>query len=263
MIRFSNGRFQFWEDILLDSIERFASSSISEIIIVYTSEPQPRPRTHVGHIPIHRVVAKPPLGATGHANGLHAAIEKSTSEYIMFCDPDAFFFSDVPKFFVEALNKLDLFIVGINHHMPLHQAYEEFPCVINMLMRRDKLPPKGWLSNSIFWRYPGLLVDDLSQPSVPMPDLWLMFGPPVNRWQEFPKTNGLYDVGCNLWLWNKENNGRWLSFGASVINNHARLYVANNYHTNFSFTSPWSQRLLYHKTANGEDNDFIEEYLRL
>lgn len=263
MLQFGNGRFRFWEDILLDSIERYASSVISEIIIVYVTKPHVRERTHVGNIPIRRIELTDNSSRLGHSCGLHAGLEVATGEYVMFCDPDVFFLSDVPQFYIDVVKNLGLFSIGVSHHVPQNQAYETFPCVVNFMMRRDQFPPSNWLNGCVVDRYPGLTRETLSIPGTLMDGKWLVHGPPVGYWDQFPLPSGLFDVGCNLWLWNKQNAGKWLSFGGSEINNHARLYIANNYHTNFTFTSPWGQKLLYHKTANGEDADFIREYLRL
>ena len=268
----NDARFPAWEDRLLESIKRFATSCISEIVLVYVTGDsivrvnKDHPRRNIANIPIKRFVLNTGLPG-GHAYGLHVALDNTTKEHVMFCDPDVFFYRDVPKFFLEVMEEQELFIIGVGHHRADHQAFLNFPSVVCSLMRRDDLPPASWLAGSIFYRQPGLTVRAMfeNQESIRTDGKYLMPGPPIGHWAKFPKSTGLFDVGCNLWLWNLEKQGRWISFTPQPFRERQDVvYRGGALNSNFKFVAPndtrWRRNLLYHKTANGEDQHFFDEY---
>ena len=93
-----------------------------------------------------------------------------------------------------------------------------------------------------------------------MPGKYLIPGPLCP--EEFPNPEGAFDVGCNLFLWAKAQNWRWLSFyrdgGVFPKTNdeygfkeliYPMNYTTAEYRTNFGLEKDLGkQELLYHRT---------------
>lgn len=202
-----------------------------------------------------------------HAWGLHRAIERSRNDYLWFTDGDVFFLSEVDEFYLSLVEQHGLNIVGVSHFNPTDQCYSYFPCVINCLLRKQDLPAKDWLGGDFYaqstmraWgENPGKVVSAGSDFLIPCPL--------PDYWRQFPNPKGIFDAGCNLWLWNEERKGRWLSFYL-----HERLdafkgnmgckdlvyplnYNARHYRNNFGFTGDLGDHdLLYHRTRGAKEN---------
>lgn len=201
------------------------------------------------------------LSICGHALGLHHAIDHATADYIWLTDPDIFFFSPVDSLYLDLMQRFDLNIIGVAHFNRSNQAYLDFPCVTNCLVKREALPQPDWLQGSLFLRSVMRKGEFTNQEKlVQMDGKYLIPGPIGNLSDTFPNPAGYFDAGCNLWLWN--NDRRWLSF--TLNQPHPDIgyldlvypmnYSTATYTTNFGLTEDLGQTdLLYHRTRGGRD----------
>jgi len=194
-----------------------------------------------------------------HGLGLHAALDCATQKYVMFTDPDVFFCMDVGRYYLGLIEQHGLNIIGIQHYHVANQCYASFPTVINCMVERASLPDEKWLEGDLKRR---LQVSYANHRHViedyPLePGKYLMYGP--NRfWERFPITNRLYDVGCNLWLWNQEKNGRWVSFGQIENRYYTSLFAAN-----FPLEGNFNSRpILHHLRGGSHMNKEKADYFR-
>lgn len=190
----------------------------------------------------------------GHALGLHHAIDQSSSDYVWLTDPDVFFYMSVDDFYLSLLQKYDLFMVGIGHFLPKLQCYLDFPCVTNLLIKKSDLPPENWLEGQLHLTTGMHLADDAKR-IIPLDGKYLMPGL-TDYYNQFPNPDGKFDVGCNLWLWNQEKQGKWISFQLDVVPNDygftevdAPDYIASSYTSNFDLKEDLgNDPLLFHRT---------------
>lgn len=210
----------------------------------------------------------------GHACGLHQAIKRSKQPYVWMSDPDIFFFTSVDQIYVNLMEKYQLNLIGISHFNSEGQSYKDAPCVINCMMKRDNLPPADWLGG--FHAQSGMRLTENPKPVMSVKDCWLIPGPLDEYYDQFPNPGGIFDSGCNLWLWNEQNKGKWLSFFlekkqiSKTQSYHSSDYVKNNsgfkelvyplnynlrnYTTNFGLTdSLGDSDLLYHRTRGCQE----------
>ena len=196
----------------------------------------------------------------GHTFGLHHALEYSTGEYVWFSDPDIFFLSNVDQIYMDLMTKHSLDIVGVSHFNAVGQCYEYFPCVINCMIKRVHLPDSEWLQEQL-WIRSGMQLKENPQPLIATPGKYLISFPIPEYQDQFPNPEGMFDTGCNLWLWNLQRNGRWLAFYLDQWHGcfkHNRglvklMYPLNyntaRYKTNFGLKDNFGkQDLLYHRT---------------
>ncbi len=189
---------------------------------------------------------------TGHAIGLHSCLERATQEYVMFCDPDVFFYQNAGKLYTDLFNKYDLNIVGASCHLWDQMSYLRFPCVTNCMVKRDTLPKEDWWLNDHVGQRSSVLA--VVQPVYPRPGKWLIQGMVPEVQAIFPQPNGYYDVGCNLYYWNHERNGKWISFPQS----HGTAY------SNFDMEPMEFGPILYHsKGSAAHRKDAIAEFRSL
>lgn len=195
----------------------------------------------------------------GHARGLHKAIEYVQQEYVWLSDPDVFLLSAVDQTYLRLIQRYDLNLIGVSHFNPLSQAYQFCPCIINCMMRRDTLPTSDWLGG--FHAQSEMRLG--AQPVFPVGHRWMIPGPLAEH--KFPKSDGLYDTGCNIWLWNEEKKGRWISFQLDQINGEPKNtgfrelvypmnYKLKNYKSNFGLADDLgNDDLLYHRTRGSRE----------
>ncbi len=263
-------RFEGLTDILLDSVVNNCSV-INEVIVAKNDAPCSYYEERVikgnngrdiiiktyGH-PIYEIysdMAK--IGVDpknhGHALGMHHALDRATQEYVMFADPDIFFASDTDEFYLDCMEKYDLNIIGVSHHWAHALAGTYFPYVINCMVKRNTLPGPGWHAsllrakkNSI--HLPMSENEHLTDPGYPVPGKWLVGSPLIEFQHLYPRSERfpIFDIGCNLWLWNEERKGKWLSFQTMDVNN----YYTSVYRTNFKLRDKFpKRRLIYHLTT--------------
>lgn len=204
----------------------------------------------------------------GHPLGLHQCIERATNEYLLFSDPDIFFCTSVDEFYMDLIKKYELNVIGTSHHAAINQSYTFFPCVMNMIVRKDELPDNQFLKGHLRLR-PTILraIPPNEEPNAekfPLLDgKYLTIGPIPEFIDEFPNKNPRchFDVGCNLWLWAKEKNWKWLSF--QTMDCH--YYWKPHFRSNVKIPKITSkEKLLYHCTASGltgrDEGRFLNEY---
>lgn len=216
------------------------------------------------------------LMVAGHALGLHHGIDEAQEKYVWLTDPDVFFFTSVDDLYLRLMREHNLGIIGISHFAPQQQSYLDFPCVTNCMIRRDALPPNDWQSEALSLQSGMRLVENCRRLAS-MPGKYLIPGPIEP--EAFPNPNGMFDVGCNLWLWAKQNNWRWLSFyldaGQFPHNNteygfkelvYPMNYDVGHYRCNFGLQVKLEHEdLLYHRTmAVGQSGaDYLNLYQSL
>jgi hypothetical protein len=250
--------FQHTEEVLLDSIAK-KSPLITEVMLVYSHSFQPLTRQYPFQVHQEEII-RPPGVFHGfyHALALHQALDKTTNEYVMFCDCDVFFWSDVAQLYYDVMMKNQVHFVGVSHH-GAGEAFKQFPTVINSLVRKSDLPPPHWLQGSLMPRR-GLYVKPEHQEVTgpPLDGKFLIQCAIPNICNQYPNPRGHFDVGCNLWYWAKLASWRWVAFQIEAD--------SHNYTTNKQTTHPPmtlalpSQRLIYHKSATGEISKYAAAY---
>ena len=211
----------------------------------------------------------------GHACGLHQALGRATQEYVWMSDPDVFLLNSTDKIYLDLINKYNLHMIGITHFNPVGQSYGDCPCIINCMMKRSDLPTPNWLGG--FQAQTSMRVSENSTNVFSVGDCWLIPGPIKEQQDKFPNPNGIFDAGCNLWLWNEEKKGKWISFfldpkeiAEKSFSYHLSTfktanigfteliyplnYRLSNYTTNFGLTDDLGKEdLLYHRTRGCQE----------
>jgi hypothetical protein len=219
----------------------------------------------------------------GHASGLHQAIGYAQQEYVWMSDPDVFLLSSVDETYLNLIKKYDLNVIGVSHFNSDGQSYLYFPCVINCMMKRANLPHSNWLGG--FHAQTGMRIDQNGQKVFSVRDCWTIPGPLQEYYESFPNPSGIFDAGCNLWLWNEQNKGRWLSFyldqeemADKSYSYHLSKFKTDNigfselvyplnystskYKTNFGLKDDLGNTdLIYHRTKGSQGK--IDSYKRL
>lgn len=184
------------------------------------------------------------LALGGHALGLHHALDNTKNNYVLFSDPDVFILNSVDSIYLKLMEELQLDIIGIEHPHWQNQAYLHFPCVINCLVNKERLPNKEWLADQLYLRNNNSTGDgNLPKPIVPLPGRFLVPSPLPDHYHKFPNPSGLYDVGANLWLW----ANRWLSYGTED-----GMSYSTSYHANFDLESCTTVPLLCHQKDSAQ-----------
>jgi len=193
----------------------------------------------------------------GHALGLHGCIDRATTPYLMFCDPDVIFISDTPTLYFNLMKKFTLNYVGCSHEFAVGHAETYFPYVVNSLVKKEDLPDENFLKDLLYYR--GLLtvppfdhISDLKQYP-PAEGKYLLRGTIPGLVDEFPnqqlksakKSNIDFDTGCNLHLWAKQKDWRWLSFLTPDVH----IYSTGYYRSNCNVKLSTKQPLIYHQVG--------------
>ncbi len=187
-----------------------------------------------------------------HALSLHSCLDRATQDYILFCDPDSFLYTDTDQFYMDMLNNYDLKMVGVSHNSATNHAFTFFPYVYNSLIKRSDLPGEDWMKGKL-WKRNGFFrpVDerkDLHEvPDEPADGKYLLPAPIMEYCDQFPNKNGLYDTGCNMHLWFKENGWKWLSFQTTDCH----LYTTQYYRGNFKMKDKLPRRKLCYHSVSG------------
>jgi len=198
-----------------------------------------------------------------HALGLHECIDRASQEYILFADPDTFFYIPVDETYVNLMTKHDLNIIGCSHHTAVSLGQTFFPYIASCMVKKSTLPDENFLKGHLFERAIYKMTDFEKTPnpdSISRDGKYLIPGPLPAFYKEFPTQdpeNCLYDTGCNLLLWNKERNGKWLSFQTDDCH----IYTTKYYRTNFSLKErlPFT-KLIYHIVGGSRDSKYLEQF---
>lgn len=206
----------------------------------------------------------------GHAMGLYQAIQQSTQKYVWMSDPDVFLFTSVDKIYLDLINKHDLNLIGVSHFNAEMQSYEFCPCIINCMVKKEDLPPPNWLGG--FQAQTSMKISDPTQNVFSVGDCWLIPGYLPEHVNSFPNPSGIFDAGCNLWLWNELKKGKWLSFYVDTqnLNKDERFlfenkgfenlvyplnYNTSKYKSNFGLKEDLGNLdLLYHRTRGSYED---------
>jgi len=204
----------------------------------------------------------------GHSLGLHECIEKATNEYLLFCDPDVFFYSSVDKLYLELMNKYGINYIGCSHHASVIQAYTFFPYVVCSMVKKSDLPDKNWMKGELKYRDGILHSEDLKpNDDYALADgKYLIPSPLANHYSKFPNKDPkyapyFYDTSCNLWLWAQEKEWKYLSFQTRDCHTYNTVYNRGN----IKVEKLPKQSLIYHIVggSNGRDHDwdtFVNAY---
>lgn len=191
-----------------------------------------------------------------HPLGLHHAVDQSTQEYILFSDPDLYFYTAADEIYKNLMDKYNLFIVGISHHSSLCLATRYFPYVQNCFIKKDKLPGPDFLKGKLKMRH--MLVPTagwLDDNFPPLDGKYLIHGPIPGLWEKFPypELTNSYETGCNLYLHCEEIGGKWLSFQTLDCHN----YTTKIYRNNFKLKANLGNvKLIYHETNGHNKQDY-------
>lgn len=215
----------------------------------------------------------------GHAMGLYQAIGHAQQEYIWMSDPDVFFLSSVDQIYLDLIKKFDLNLIGVSHFNAEGQSYQYCPCIINCMTKKSSLPQSNWLGG--FQAQTSMKIADPTEDVFSVGDCWLIPGYLPEYRNSFPNPLGVFDAGCNVWLWNEQNKGKWLSFVLNtdglvkdsdyVLNNKGFVdlvyplnYNTSNYMTNFGLKENFGNiDLLYHRTRSSyEDSSSYKKLYR-
>lgn len=201
----------------------------------------------------------------GHALGMHQAIDLASRKYVWLCDPDTFLLTSLDEFYLKLMDKYNLDCIGVSHFNEAEQSYGDFPCAINYLTERSKLPPPNWLKGQLSVQS-AMRVSDNPSPVMKMDGKYLLPGPIHGFSQVFTNPEGIFDMGCNLWLWNHQQNGRWLSFQmghyADCFKDNFGLkdiavpanYSAKHFRSNIQISDDMGNtELLYHRTRGARE----------
>lgn len=196
----------------------------------------------------------------GHPLGLHACIDRATNDYLMFCDPDIFFYSPIEKLYLDLMHKYGINYIGCSHHASVIQAYTFFPCVVCSMVKKSDLPNPNWMKGQLKYRLGVLHVKDLRpDDNYELADgKYLIESPLPMHHNKFPNKNPRYapcyfDTACNLWLWSQEKNWKYLSFQTTDCH----TYSTTCNRGNLKIEKLPKQKLIYHTVggSNGRDWD--------
>lgn len=182
-----------------------------------------------------------------HGLGLHECISRSSNEYLLFHDPDVFYYCNVDKIFYDLMDKYKLNVIGVSHCSAAKFAYTFFPCLYNLLVRKSELPDKTWLHNEIREEGVGAVRNGK----------YLIRTENSKYNHLFPKPDGDFDTGAFLYLWAKQQNWKWLSFQTIDVHTYSLKYNRGNVKNE----KLGNTKLLYHATSSTAGNPLtLEEY---
>lgn len=189
----------------------------------------------------------PALHCLHHALGLHSGIDRAKNDLVMLCDPDIFFQSDVDKFYVELMEKYNLNCIGLSHPASLTQAFTFFPNVLNCLMKKSEMPDESFLNDKLNL-YNATPTDSHQWAldkidNIPLKGKFLIPSKMPETGHYFPNPEGYYETGCQLVIWAKEKNWKWLSFQTPDCSNYSSQYFRSNFKINDKMPR---RKLLYH-----------------
>lgn len=238
-------------DNLVESIVK-KSSEIKEIIVIHGFEPEEfykedsvggikikhiaPPRENIVHMPkgSKRIFSFKNSKYEEHSFAMHKAIEHTTEPYLIMTDPDiVFFMKKFDKMYLDIYQKYNLNIIGVCHYEAASPFWQEFPTIINCLIKKEKLPDKNWMKGKIKarpylggWRIEDFVLKTKIPDDWPIIDGHYLYPSAIpERYKEFPNTNCWFQTGANLYLWDKDNGSRSATFkcdadGIAYYTNH-------------------------------------------
>jgi hypothetical protein len=176
-----------------------------------------------------------------HALGLHECINRANNNYLLFHDPDVFFYRPVDEYYFSMMQKYNLNIIGVSHCAALKFSYTFFPYLSSLMVKKNELPNEDWLKGQIIDQ-DGVVRDGKYLIRMKIPDLV----------SDFPNPNGDFDTGSYLYLWAYKNKWRWLSFQTTDVHTYAPLYNRGNVKIT---EKPDKRKFLYHATSSTVGNE--------
>lgn len=181
-------------------------------------------------------------GGTEHAFALHRGLEEVTNDFVMFSDPDLFFYAEVDRIYLEIIQQHSLDMVGVSHQDAASLAHRFFPVITNMIVKRKSLPPKDWLKNKIRV-HKSYHLDDNTGAVVD--GMYLIPGAVPSLVDKYPNPDGRFETGNLLLPWALETEIKWLSFQTPDCHNYFMMYNKSNVK---SIGKLPKQPLLFHST---------------
>jgi hypothetical protein len=210
-------------ECMLQSLEEKASSITRVVVAIKTDEPiqtqEIRDGFVVDYISFNWKLPDPAY-AEGycHAIGLHAALQHVDTEYVMLVEPDVvFYLKDFDSLYMQTYEKYDLGIIGVSRIADPRgntffqkTCFGAFPGIVAAMTKTKALPGSDFLKGHLKLRPNVVNVNSKEDNYFPMYGKWLLQTPIPEFVDEFPNPKGVFDPGCNLWLWFRDK--RWLSF---------------------------------------------------
>lgn len=219
------------EPIICDFLRslKVTSKLINEVIVIYGDGRNFEKVEEFGQLTI-RHISPPPKHINWHrfsmpyykehGFALKYGIEKASNEFILLTDPDVIFYmKNFDALYVELFKDYNLNFIGVSHYLktPFHW---DFPTVINCLTHKSKLPTDDWMKGNIKYRYgsqfslhnAGWRVRQLGDNWPEVNGEYLAAGFISSRMHEYLNHNCFFNTGCNLFLWDKDNGSRSMTF---------------------------------------------------
>lgn len=205
----------------IDSIKRKQSGLINEIIVVHNRENEAYEKEELlGNVKILHI-GRPIVGEKKFINraiATYEGIKYATNNYLLLTDPDLIYAKKhFDKLYVELYEKYDLNLIGISHFLKCPYG-PTFPCGINMLVKKDTLPNENWMKGKLIAAQEEAPGNILSEGRIHERALEYPY-PFVNVW----------DQGANVYLWNKDLNGKYITF----LHRDGTNYKVNKVFANF------------------------------
>jgi hypothetical protein len=129
--------------------------------------------------------------------------------------------------------------------------------VLNCLLRKSEMPDNSFLEKELtLHNSTPELKDSVENISLKGKFLVPTLMPGTEKY--FPNPEGHYETGCQLVIWAKEHNWKWLSFQTSDCYN----YTSQYYRSNFAIKDKIERRkLLYHVMHGASMSERFEIYL--
>lgn len=186
-----------------------------------------------------------------HALNLHAGIERASNDLVMVCDGDVFFYPGVTELYKKLMDEHGLNLVGVSHPAAITQSMGFMPNVLNMMFRRSEMPGNEFLKEYMHLH----CIPFSPKEDAPIPGKYLVPGNIVGDPERYPTPTGHYETGCNLALWVKEKNLKWLSFQTPDVYNYSTQF----YRSNFGFKGKIPRQKLIHHATGGSIQNHIAE----
>lgn len=227
-------------------------SLVSEVIVVNVDQSGIEERWRQDGIDFKLIGGKPPFECNSpisycgqHAYGLHVGLEHATNEYIMFSDPDVFFYIDTAEFYASMIEKFNLNFIGVCRPASTAHSTRFFPTLINCMVKKSDLPP-----------------NDFGKEIIPSYDFPTYFFPmdsvPKEIKNLYPNPDGHYETGTRLYLWAKQQEWRWWAYIAPDCNNYCKSIYRNNFGDKIRFPK---EKILYHESlSSGMQHNKIEKF---
>lgn len=187
-------------------------------------------------------VGSPATICLDHAFNLHAGIDRAKNDFVLMSDPDIFFYGATDKFYMDLLEKYSLNYIGVSHPAAITQSFTYFPNILNCMGRKSEFPDKEFLKDKLYLDY--VFPDECRGQHVSLAGKFLAPSPLPDLASEFPNPTGHYETGCNMVLWAKKQNWRWLSFQTGDCFN----YTSQYYRGSVKVERLQRVKLIYHAT---------------